>query len=109
MGTKKRSSAPFMPSDNRYDKPFKYVKQHRAYVVTLQKKTSRQPGLYDVVPEHGDRAVPKGVVRAQPDGSFEAFLYHPAFSADLLMVRPIDDFAELDAAVVAILDSSYKE
>jgi hypothetical protein len=105
MPKKHRRPVVFELSDNRYDKPFRYSKKLNAYVVTLQDKTKSQPGIYDVVPDGGDRAVPRGVVQASQNGVFHSFLYHPAFHADLYATRPIGDFGNLDEAAAAILEA----
>lgn len=106
MPAKKHGPVTFNLSDNRYDKPFRYLRDHRAYLVTLQTRTKKQPALYDVVPEQGDRAVPKGLVEQTPDGdTFRTYLYHPAFSADLLKLRPVGDFFTLNEAVAHIMGS----
>lgn len=102
---KPRRHVVFELSDLRYDKPFRYSNKLGCYVVTLQDKTKSLPGLYDVVPDGGDRALPKGIVQASFDGVFHAFLYHPAFHGDLLMARPIGDFGSRDEAVAAVLDA----
>ncbi len=92
-----------MPGDSRYDKPFKYLKSHDCYLVTLQKKTAQQPGLYDVVPGYGDRAIPKGIIQVKSGRHFEAYLYRPGYAADLLMATPLADFFTLDAAISHIM------
>lgn len=104
---KKKSTPkpPFNPAtDSRYDRPFKFLKKHQAYLVTLDKKTSKRPGLYDVVPDGGDRAIPKGIVRQSLAGIFESYLYTPGHAGDLYLARPIGDFRDLDTAIAFILD-----
>jgi len=109
---KKREPITFNLNDDRYDKPVRYLKRHRAYLTTLQDKTRSQPGLYDVTPEHGDRAVPKGIVQVK-DGMalkgrlvkvYGAFLYHPSYSGNLLYSIFIDDYSTLDDAISAVLE-----
>lgn len=100
---KHQSAKPFMPGDSRYDKPFRYVKRHACYLVTLQKMTSKQPALYDVVPGGGDRAIPKGIIQVKRNGPFEAYLYRPGFTADLLAAIPLGDFPNMDEAIDYIL------
>ena len=91
-------------SDNRYDKPFRYLKKHRAYLVTLQDMTSARPGMYDVVPEGGDRALPKGIIEKSKKGSlYHAFLYAPGYSARYDMVRRLAEASTLGEAIEAIL------
>lgn len=102
---KRRSPIVFELSDNRYDKPFVFSRKLGGYIVTLQDKTKSRAGLYDVVPDGGDRAIPKGIVQSSYDGVFHAFLYHPAFHGDLLAARPIGDFESRDEAVIAILEA----
>jgi len=105
MPKKHRRPVVFELTDNRYDKPFRYSKKLNAYIVTLQDKTRSQPGIYDVVPDGGDRALPKGIVQTKPNRVFLAFLYHPAFHADLYKTRPVGDFGSLDEAASAILEA----
>jgi hypothetical protein len=99
-----QSAKPFMPGDSRYDKPFRYLRNYDCYLVTLQKKTTKQPGLYDVIPGHGDRAIPKGIIQVKSNSSFEAYLYRPGFTADLLATIPLDDFPTLESAISYILE-----
>lgn len=103
MPPKKTRPVTFSPSDSRYDKPFRYLREHRAYVTTLQTKTKRHLGFYDVTPDGGDRAVPKGIVEAGEDGAFRAYLYHPAYSAELSKVQLIGKHRTLDEAIASIL------
>jgi len=90
-----------------YDKHFKYLRKHKAYLVTLQRATRSQPGLYDVVPDGGDRAVPRGYVENSP-GLYLAYHYRPAHSADMAMADPIAGFTTLDEAVDAILHTPVR-
>ncbi len=93
-------------TDNRYDKPFRYVKRHRAYLVTLQKQTKSQPVMYDVTPEHGDRAIPKGIIeKGRRDDFFHAYLYVPGYAGRYDKARRLDLFPTLDAAIAAILEA----
>lgn len=101
MPTKKHGPVTFNLSDNRYDKPFRYLKKHKAYLVTLQTKTRKQPAIYDVVPDGGDRALPKGIIQTE-NRMFHAFLYPPV-STDLYLTKPVGDFYTLDDAIASIL------
>jgi hypothetical protein len=91
-------------SDNRYDKPFKHLRKHSAYLVTMQDQTSGQSGMWDVTPEHGDRAVPKGIIEKSRSSSlYHAFLYNPSYAARYDMARRLGEYRSLDEAIAAIV------
>lgn len=94
----------YLPSDNRYDKPFKYLPKHDAYLITLQTKTTKLPEIYDVVPGHGDRALPKGfVIRWHKRRNYRAFLYKPGHSGDIENAVELGESGNLNEAIAAIL------
>jgi hypothetical protein len=100
----RKKQVTYLPSDNRYDKPFKYLRKHDAYLVTLQTQTARLPEMLDVVPGHGDRALPKGLVvqwRSHPN--YRAFAYKPGHAADVDDVVELGDSGSLDEVITAIL------
>jgi hypothetical protein len=104
MPTKK--SEVYLPNDNRYDKPFKYLRRHDAYLVTLQTQTAHRPELLDVVPGHGDRALPKGLIlrwRGYPN--YRAFTYRPGHAGDVNNVVELGEAGSLDEVVQAIVNS----
>jgi hypothetical protein len=104
MPAKKRATVTYKPSDNRYDKPFRYLKKHDAYLVTLQTKATTHPELLDVVPGHGDRALPKGVVvRWHNIPKYRAFVYKPGYTGNVNQAIVLGDVDTLDEAVEAIL------
>jgi hypothetical protein len=76
---------------DRYHLPFYFNRRVRCYLVTLQTRAKGQVGLVDVVPEGGDRAVPKGLVQSTPGmvTHHEAFLYSPEHAADVLRAEPL--------------------
>jgi hypothetical protein len=90
-----------------YDRPFKYLKKHGAYLVTLRRPTRSQSGLYDVVPDGGDRAVPRGYIE-NPPGLYLAYHYHPAHAADVSGGDPIAGFTTLGEAVEAVLHTPVR-
>jgi len=83
---------------NVYDKPFTYNKQHRAYVVKVQDK----PDIWEVTLEHGDRALPHGMIHATSGQRtyrhYIAFLYKP----DRDNPTRIDEFNSREHAIGAI-------
>jgi hypothetical protein len=61
-----------------YDKPFRYNKKAGAYVVTIQRPTKSQAGIYEVTLEHGDRAVPHGYVEEfKSQHAYQTYLFRP--------------------------------
>lgn len=104
MPAKKRTNVMYHPDDLRYDKPFKHLKRHDAYLVTLQTETNQFPGLSDVVPGYGDRALPKGVIlhfHSLPN--YRVFIYKPGHVGDLDRAVEIGETPSLDEAIAAIL------
>lgn len=92
------------PSDDRYGKPFKFLPRLGAYLVTLQDQTASLPGMYDVVPEGGDRALPKGVIEKSKKSSYYHFyLYDPRYNARYDMAHRLGESTTLEGAVSAIL------
>lgn len=98
-------------TDDPYSKPFKFLPRHGAYLVTLQDMTSTKPGMYDVVPESGDRALPKGIIeqtrlttkRLATLPRFHAFLYQPGHAGRYDLSRRLGEFHTIDEAIEAIL------
>lgn len=106
MPQKKRVQVTYLPSDNRYNKPFKYLNKHGAYLVTLQTMTAKLPEMLDVVPVSGDRALPKGVIlRWKSHPLYRAFVYKPGHAADIDHVVELGDSSSLDDSIEAILAS----
>jgi hypothetical protein len=92
--------------DDRYEKPFRYLPKLGAYLVTLQDMTATRPGMYDVVPEHGDRVLPKGIIeKAKKSMLYHAFLYDPRYAGRYDMVHRLAEASTLDEAVMAIVNA----
>lgn len=99
---KRRGRVTYNPSDSRYDKPFKWLGRHGAYLVTLQDYAPDTMGLYDVAV--GDRAIPNGVVvRPTSQRFYNAHHYTPGHSADIDHAAFIGTYNTLDKAIEAIL------
>jgi hypothetical protein len=62
---------------NVYDLPVKYNKAARAYVVEKQRRTTRNPGCYEVTLEHGDRALPQGFVASVAKTMYHTYMFTP--------------------------------
>jgi hypothetical protein len=102
----KRQNVVASLSDNRYDKPFRFLRRLGAYLVTLQDMTSSIPGMYDVVPDGGDRSLPKGIIEKSRGSSlYHAFLYAPGHAARYDKSVRLGEFTSLDDAVEAIISS----
>jgi len=87
-----------------YDRPFKYLRTHNAYLVTVRTPTKSRTGLYDVVPDGVDRALPLGFIETSP-GAFIAYHYHPAHVGDASMGSFIAGFTTRDEAIAAVLNT----
>jgi len=101
----KKQKITYLPGDGRYNKPFKYLKKHDAYLVTLQTETHELPGLTDVVPGYGDRALPKGVIWhwSHQSPNYRILIYKPGHAANIDQAEEIGESTTLDEAVEAIL------
>lgn len=88
-----------------YDLPFRYLKKHDCYLVTLQK--GRRSILWDVVPGYGDRALPKGLIRVESD-AYVAYHYDPAHAADVAYLSFAGAFTTKDEAIRAVLDTNFE-
>ena len=84
----------------RYDHPVKYNKAAAAYVVTIQKSTKNQPGLYEVTLAHGDRAIPNGYVEKLPGQDlYHTYMFAPGFAGSYEHARVIGTSVSLQEAI----------
>lgn len=96
-----------MSQFNRYDHNPKYLKKHGAYLITLQKHSPRQPGIYDIVQDGGDRALPLGFVNREKN-VYAAFHYSPLHNARVEHGQFIAAFTTMDEAIDAVLNTPRK-
>jgi hypothetical protein len=83
---------------NVYDLPVKYNKAARAYVVTVQTRTKKKLGVYEVTLEHGDRALPHGFVTAG-EGAFVTYMFAPGYARDHARGRAVGASKSLQEAI----------
>jgi hypothetical protein len=88
---------------NAYDQPIKYNKATDAYVVTMQRGTRNQPGIYEVTLAHGDRAIPDGYVEKLPGQHlYHTYMFAPGYAGSYEHANVVGTSVSLQEAIADV-------